>query len=113
MRYGPSCAAIYFEQVAKTGSVLHLLFTDKYFQPLIEPALRQTRDRVLRRLARLGRKELGLSPKESVSALAIALAIPEELGRLVFRGDLEQSRARELCLSLITSSVRGLARLKP
>ena len=104
-------AQIYFDRVAEMGNVLHLLFTDPYMKGRLEPGSRRLRDRIFRRLARNGRR-LRLTSQESVAALVMILAIPEELGVLAARGDITRARGRELCGSLVRSALSGLSRLK-
>jgi AcrR family transcriptional regulator len=101
-------ALIYFDDVAAHGALLHLLFTDAYLDGARSTEATNTRNALWRRFARASRTYLDLPPGERVAAIAILLAMPEEMGRLAYRGDMARSRARELCRRLVLSSLRGL-----
>jgi AcrR family transcriptional regulator len=85
------CAMIYFEHVART-----------------ERRLIRLRNVVLRRLIRLAAASLPLSKKEILAAIEMIIAIPEEAGRLVFHEELDAAVARQICQSLILSSLQAL-----
>jgi AcrR family transcriptional regulator len=103
-----ACGALYFEEVAQAGPVAHIVLRDPFMAGRIDPELAAVRDRLARRLARLARLTLRLSPKEAVAALSLMTTIPEEAGRLVHAGDLTPERGRELTTRLIGSSLRAL-----
>lgn len=103
-----ACGALYFDEVAQAGPVAHIVLRDPFMAGRIDPELAAVRDRLARRLARLGRLTLRLSPKEAVAALSLMTTIPEEAGRLVHAGDLTPERGRELTTRLIGSSLRAL-----
>ncbi len=99
---------IYFDDVAEHGAVLHLLLTDAHLTRARDADAIALRDSLWRRFLRASRAYVKLPPEERVAALAILLSIPEDLGRMAHRGDLERERARELCRQLTISSLRGL-----
>ncbi|MDP2212931.1 TetR/AcrR family transcriptional regulator [Phenylobacterium sp.] len=103
-----ACAELYFEEVAQTGPVAHIVLRDPFMAGRIDPDIAAIRDRIARRLARAARRGLRLSPKEAVAALSLMTTIPEEAGRLVHAGDLSLGRGRELNRRLIASSLRAL-----
>ncbi len=102
------CAIMYYEHVARSGPLLHILMTDLYMKGHIEPRLLQQRDQVLQRLLALARPALPLSEAELVASFEMITAIPEEAGRLVFHGELDPSTARQICNGLIASSLKAL-----
>lgn len=99
---------LYFSHVARRGPVAHYILRDLHVARRIRPDLAQRRDRAMRPLARLARRELGLSPREAVAAINLVLTIPEEAGRLVSRGDLSMTAGEALCRRLIGSSLAGM-----
>jgi AcrR family transcriptional regulator len=101
-------AMIYFEHVARTGPLLHILMSDRYMAGHIERRLVRLRNVALRRLVRLAADNLDLSKKEILAAIEMATAIPEEAGRLVFHEELDPAVARQICHSLILSSLQAL-----
>ena len=106
-----AAAELYFDQVARHGTLLHILFTDPVLDGHRAPAALATRNAVWRRMTRAARAYAGLGARDAVAALAIILSLPEETGRLAHRGELEVERGRELCASLVLSAVRGLRAL--
>jgi AcrR family transcriptional regulator len=100
-----ACALIYFEHIAAHGPAIHLILRDAFMAAHVDAANRGFRDRIMRRLARLARREHGLSPKEAVAMLNLVVTIPEEAGRLAWSGELPPERARALMTELIASSV--------
>jgi AcrR family transcriptional regulator len=103
-----ACAETYFDDVAHSGTLLHILFTDPVLDGRRDSEAIAARDAVWRRLARGGRRYAKLSPRDAVAALAIVLSLPEETGRLAYRGELAADRARALCANLVLSALRGL-----
>jgi AcrR family transcriptional regulator len=102
------CVQIYFEHVASAGPLLHILLADRYMSRRIERRLRRLRNGVLLRLVRLGKRQLPLSKREVLAAIEMTLAIPEEAGRLVFSGELDVQVGRQLCRTLVRSSLEAL-----
>lgn len=102
------CAIMYYEHVARSGPLLHILMTDLYMKDHIELRLRQQRDAVLQRLLALATPALPLSEAELVAAIEMMTAIPEEAGRLVFSSELDATTARQICNGLIASSLKAL-----
>jgi AcrR family transcriptional regulator len=102
------CAMIYYEHVARSGPLVHILMTDLYMSEHIEPRLLQARDALLARLLKLATGSLPLSEQEIYAAIEMIAAIPEEAGRLVFHRELDATTARQICNSLIVSSLKAL-----
>ena len=103
------CALAYFEHVAATGPLIHVILRDPYMAGQVDPAVAAARDRVVRRLARLAREELRLPAKEAIAAINLIITIPEEAGRLVKAGTLSPERGRLLCRELVESSLEALS----
>ena len=99
---------LYFEYVAQRGPLLHILMTDLYMAEHIDSEATRIGRATLRRLVRLARKTLKLSEAEIMAAIEMIAAIPEEAGSLAYHGELDSSTARQLCHSLMLSSVRAL-----
>jgi AcrR family transcriptional regulator len=102
------CAMIYFEHASRAGPLLHILLADRYMRGHIERRLMRKRNAVLRRLAALGRRDLPLSKQEVLAAIEMVTAIPEEAGRLAFHQEIDFVVARQICRSLIVSSLQTL-----
>jgi AcrR family transcriptional regulator len=102
------CAMIYYEHVARSGPLVHILMTDLYMSEHIEPRLLQARDTLIARLLKLANRSLPLSEQEIYAAIEMIAAIPEEAGRLVFHRELDPTTARQICNSLILSSLKAL-----
>jgi hypothetical protein len=82
--------------------------SDRYMSGRIERRLIRMRNVVLRRLIRLAAASLPLSKKEILAAIEMMTSIPEEAGRLVFHEELDAAVARQICQSLILSSLQAL-----
>ena len=98
----------YFEYVAQRGPLLHILMTDLYMAEHIDPAATRVGRVILRRLLRLARATLKLPEKQILAAIEMIAAIPEEAGSLAYHEELDTATARQLCHSLMLSSVRAL-----
>ncbi len=105
-----ACAELYFRYVAQNGPLLHIILRDRFMAGAVSGAMARARDQVANALAREVRRRHGLRAREAVAAVSIAIALPEECGRLVFRGDLELERGAELCRQLILGATDALAR---
>jgi AcrR family transcriptional regulator len=99
---------LYFEYVAQRGPLLHILMTDLYMAEHIDPAATRVGRAILRRLLRLARATLRLPEKQILAAIEMIAAIPEEAGSLAYHEELDTATARQLCHSLMLSSVRAL-----
>lgn len=102
------CGMLYFEYVAQRGPLLHILMTDLYMAEHINPEATRIGRAILRRLVRLARNTLKLSEKQILAAIEMIAAIPEEAGSLAYHEELDPATARQLCHSLMLSSVRAL-----
>lgn len=102
-------ALIYFEHVAQTGTLIHIILRDRYMVGHVDAANRAFRDRIARRFARAARRVLLLKSKEAVAAINLILTIPEEAGRMAHAGEMRSDRARALCEQLVRSSLKALA----
>jgi AcrR family transcriptional regulator len=102
------CAIIYYDHVARSGPLLHILMTDLYMKDRIEPRLLDARDELMRRLLKLSETALPLDEQEIYAAIEMLAAIPEEAGRLVFHRELDPTTARQICHGLIVSGLKAL-----
>ena len=99
---------LYFEYVAQRGPLLHILMTDLYMAEHIDPAATRVGRAILRRFIRLARATLELPEKQILAAIEMIAAVPEEAGSLAYHEELDTATARQLCHSLMLSSVRAL-----
>jgi len=102
------CGTLYFEHVARCGPLLHILMADRYMTGHTERRILKLRNTVLRRLARNSRPVLNMSKAEILAAIEMMIAVPEEAGRLVFTKELDVDVGRQLCRTLIASSMQAL-----
>jgi AcrR family transcriptional regulator len=102
------CVMLYFEHVVAWGPLLHILLSDLYLSGHHDAAAVRRRDVVVRRVARLARRELRLPAKEIIAVVNMILAIPEEAGALAFHREVELSLARDICRTLTLSALTGL-----
>jgi AcrR family transcriptional regulator len=102
-------AAIYFDDVARHGPLIHVILRDQYMSGRMDRALAAVRDRIVRNLARAARRSLLMTARETVAATNMIITIPEQAGRLAYVGEMELERARALCAQLIESSIGALA----
>ena len=105
---GLCCAMLYFDHVAQTGPLLHILMTDMYMAGHVAAQHTQSLQKLLRRFYRLAGNALPLTKQEIMAATEMMAAIPEEAGGLAYHQELELSVARQLCHSLISSSLQAL-----
>lgn len=102
------CARIYFQRVSDSGPVAHVILRDPYMAGRLDAGIAARRDRPLRRLARLVRRELDLPPDEAVGAISLVTSIPEDAGRLVWQGDISRKAGAELCERLTMAAIEAL-----
>jgi AcrR family transcriptional regulator len=103
-----ACAAIYVRHIAGRGPVIHYILRDGHMAGHLDPAATALRDRLLRGFARSARRDLRLPPAEATAATAMVAAIPEEMGRLAWQGELALDRAEELNAHLVASAISSL-----
>src|ERR1043165_8946609 len=68
------CAMFYFEYVARSGPLLHILLSDRYMSGHVSHHALQLRKGLRRRLTRLARTTLTLSRKEILAAIEMLIA---------------------------------------
>lgn len=103
-----ACATVYVRHIARRGPIIHYILRDGHMAGHLDRAAAALRDRLLRGFARSARRELRLPSAEATAATAMAAAIPEEMGRLVWQGELTLARAEELNAHLVTSAISSL-----
>ncbi|MEW5686564.1 MAG: helix-turn-helix domain-containing protein [Pseudomonadota bacterium] len=101
-------ADLYLQHIAARGPVAHFVLRDSYMKGRVMRTEVAVRDRLFRRFARAARRELRLPPAEATAAVVLVLAIPEEMGRLVWQGDMPLARGRELVSQLVASAIAAL-----
>lgn len=101
-------AELYFLHVARHGPVVGILLRDPYSAEQLEPDLLDRYSHWLRRLTAKLEQELHLGDRADAALLNMLLAIPDEAGRLVYRGQLELDKGRKLCAELLRVSLEAL-----
>jgi AcrR family transcriptional regulator len=103
-----AAAEAYLEHVIACGPVLHYVFRDAPRSVQLSPSVARYRDRALRRLAGGLRTGLSIGVGEALVLVEMLVAIPEELARLVRRGNLSADDARSTCRRLVVSGIEAL-----
>jgi AcrR family transcriptional regulator len=104
-------ADLYLRHIADRGPLAHFILRDVYMAGRVDAAAVRTRDRLIRRFSRRARRELKLPAHEATAAVLLILTIPEEMGRLVWQGEIPLAVARETVEQLVTSSIAALTPL--
>ena len=102
------CGMLYFEHVSRTGPLLQILAADLYMTGHHNEQHARECASLRKRLARLIHDALELPLKEADAAVDMMTAIPAESGSLVHAKRLEAQLGRELCRTLLSSSLRAL-----
>lgn len=103
-----ACANIYLRHVASRGNVIHNILREVPRGVRLSKDATGLRNRLLRQLAGAARRDLVLRSDEALVFIAMLVAIPEELGRLVRRNELDLPDALGICERLVLSAVAGL-----
>lgn len=107
------CALLYFEHVSRIGPLLQILTADLYMSGHENEQLTHDCAVLRRRLARLVHNTLQLPLKEADAAIEMMTAIPAETGSLVHAKRTDAQIGRDLCRTLISSSLRALSSPEP
>jgi AcrR family transcriptional regulator len=102
------CAMLYFEHVAQYGPLLHILLSDLYMAEHVDSSVYLRIKEMTRRLWQLAQPSLRLTDKEFEASLEMIAALPEEAGTLAYEKRMGAQAARELCHTLVLSSLRAL-----
>jgi len=108
-----ACADIYFDETATHGTLTHILLSDLYVVPKLDPDLKLIYRQTMRQLALRIRAETQLNAKESVAALHMLAVIPEEAGNLVFLNRLDRDVGQEIARAMVVGGIEGLAAARP
>ncbi|MDD3836824.1 MAG: TetR/AcrR family transcriptional regulator [Phenylobacterium sp.] len=93
-------AEAYYRHVAAHGPLAQLILRDRFMRGRVSGSAARLRDRLVGKLARRLRHELGLSIREAVATIGVGLTMPEECGRLAFQGELDVERGALVCREL-------------
>lgn len=107
------CAMMYFEHVSRVGPLLQILTADLYMSGHENEQLTRDCASLRRRLARLIHSTLELTIGDAEAAVEMMIAIPAETGSLVYAKRTDAQVGRELCRTLISSSLRALRSPEP
>ena len=102
------CSMLYFEHVAQSGPLLHILITDLYMSGNIDRQITRAGEVMLDRLTRTARHALSVSTKEVMAALEMIAVVPQNAGSLVFYKEIEPAVARQVCHTLVLSCLTTL-----
>lgn len=103
-----AAAAIYYDHIVATGPVLHHVFRDAPRSVRLSEKASRYRGRLLRALAGALGRELDLPVREAILMVEMLLAIPEELARLVRRGELSDADGAVTCRRLLLAGIDSL-----
>ncbi len=101
---------LYLEQTRDRGTLITALLSDPSVARLMEDENRWERDQTVRYFVRATRREYGLPLPLAIAAVDMLMAVTEQAGRMVSRGEATVEAATEMCVELLTG---GLARLTP
>lgn len=101
-----ACAGLYLRRVAARGPLEHFILRDSFMAGRLTAG--RLRGRVLRAFARRALRELRLPADEALATVLLVQAIPEEMGRLVWQGDMPLQRGLDLCEQMVTSAIEAL-----
>jgi AcrR family transcriptional regulator len=102
------CGMLYFEHVARSGPLLEILTADLYMSGHQSERLVSECNALRQRLARLVQATLSLPLREAHAAVEMMIAIPLESASLVFAGETPPEVGRQMCHTLLLSSLEAL-----
>ncbi len=103
-----AATAIYLDHVADHGPVLHYVGREVPRSVTVSDAVRDYRAAALHQLGGALQRELALPPREAIILVELLAAIPEELARLVRRGELTRDDAHATNHRLVSAGVDSL-----
>lgn len=101
-------AMLYFEHVAQYGPLVHILTNDLYMAGHYQRDLTEQGRVIMQQLVDLARTVVVMPDAEIRASIELMISIPEEAGSLAFHKELEPPIARQLCHTLILSSLAAL-----
>ncbi|HEX2560268.1 helix-turn-helix domain-containing protein [Phenylobacterium sp.] len=101
---------LYLEQTRDRGALIAALLSDPSVGRLMEEESRADRDRTFRYFVRASRREYDLPLDRAIAAVDMLMAVTDQAGKLVARGELGVDAATEMCVELITGALEKLAR---
>jgi AcrR family transcriptional regulator len=102
------CGMLYYEHVARSGPLLQILTADLYMSGHENERLVGECNALRQRLARLVHTTLKLPLREAHAAVEMMIAIPLESASLVFAGETPPEVGRQMCHTLLLSSLEAL-----
>src|SRR5688572_993397 len=102
------CGMLYFEHVARCGPLVQILTADLYMSGHENERLVNECNTWRQRLARLVHTTLNLPLRDAHAAVEMTIAIPLEAASLVFGGETPPEVGRQICRSLLLSSLAAL-----
>lgn len=96
-----AAAGLYFRHVAQVGPLIHIILRDRFMAGRLSPRAAAVQARIARRFARDLRRRFELPLRECVAYVSLAVTLPEETGRLVYQGELDEARGAEVCHELV------------
>lgn len=108
-----AATAIYLDHVVDHGPVLHYVGREVPRSVTVSDAVRDYRASALHQLGGALQRELALPPRDAIILVELLAAIPEELARLVRRGELVQTDAHATNRRLVSAGVDSLRPTRP
>ena len=102
------CGMLYFEHVARSGPLLQIVTADLYMSGHEDERLVSECNSLRQRLAKLVHTTLKLPMREAHAAVDMMIAIPQESASLVFAGETPPAVGRQICHTLLLSSLEAL-----
>ncbi len=106
-------ARTYLDHIIAHGPVVQYILRDGYMAGAFSPAVQRLRHALTAPLILRLSRRLRLPVKDAATALNLLVAIPEELGTIVYKGELTPEQAREFCDDIVSSSIDGLISVRP
>ncbi|MFC3077428.1 TetR/AcrR family transcriptional regulator [Phenylobacterium terrae] len=103
-------ADLYFRRVVQTGPVIHIILRDRFMAGRLSARAAAVQGRIARRFARGLRREFQLPLRECVACVSLGITLPEECGRLVYQGELDEERGAEVCRELVLGVIDAARR---
>lgn len=105
---GVRSATIYLRHIAEHGPIIHIILRDTPHGASLSRGAARPRNDALRALAGAARRQLSLSTTEAIVLVELLTAIPDELGGLCHRGELDLDEALDICRRLVRAGIEAV-----
>ena len=100
---------LYLEHVRDRGPLIAALLGDPATAALMMAESQVGRDQTVRYFVRAARRAYGLPLTRAIAAVDMLMAVTDQAGKLVARGDLDLDAALDMCLQIILGGLGRLA----